>query len=156
MNHPSPGIALLLSALATSAAAQTSRIAITHVSVVDVDAGRILDDRTVIIEGSRIHSVGPGSAPVPADATVVDGRGRFLMPGLWDMHVHLGMAGRSSLALLLANGVTGVRDMGGGFDQVRSWRDSIRAGTLPLVGLNCRSYLRLTRLSRSPEPRQRI
>ena len=51
--------------------------------------------------------------------------GRYVSPGLWDMHAHLNTSGRSSFALYLANGVTGVRDMGSNTEILGPWRDSI-------------------------------
>ena len=117
------GVALLI-ALSSRAAPQLS---ITHVNVVDVESGAVRPDRTVVIEGDRIRAI---TTSAPAGGRTIDARGAYMIPGLWDMHVHLGMGGRSALALLVANGVTGVRDMGGKFDLVRSWRDSVTAGTL--------------------------
>src|ERR1043165_9337891 len=74
--------------------AQTSdrpTLAITHATVIDVVSGRKLPDRNVVLRNGRIASVGV-SAP-PRDARVIDGRGKFVIPGLWDMHAHLGNAG---------------------------------------------------------------
>jgi imidazolonepropionase-like amidohydrolase len=68
---------------------------------------------------------------LPAGARVIDGRGKFLIPGLWDMHVHTAIAGgRALLGLYVANGVTGVRDMAGDWPTLRGWRDDIAAGRL--------------------------
>jgi imidazolonepropionase-like amidohydrolase len=74
---------------------------------------------TVIITGDRIEAVGPsGSVPTSGNALVVDATGKFLIPGLWDAHYHLAhefsanWAREDSLPLLVANGITGVRDMG--------------------------------------------
>jgi len=68
---------------------------------------------------------------VPSDARVVDARGKFLIPGLWDMHVHTSIiGGRALLALYIANGVTGVRDMAGDWDTLTTWRREIAAGRL--------------------------
>jgi len=64
-------------------------IAITHVGVVDLEKGTIAPDRTVVVRDGRIDSVGPYRGKPPKGATVVDGRGKFLLPGLCDMHVHL-------------------------------------------------------------------
>src|SRR5688572_491584 len=106
-------------------------LAITHVTVIDVAGERALPDQTVVIDGNRIRAVGRArSVRVPAGARLIDGRGKYLIPGLWDMHVHLGMTGRSALAALVANGIIGVRDMGGSFTAVRAWRDSVNAGQL--------------------------
>jgi imidazolonepropionase-like amidohydrolase len=109
-------------------------VAITHVTVIDgagIDTKEAAarTDRTVLIRGDRIVSVVPaGEAVIPAGAVVVDGRGKFLIPGLWDMHVHLAKAGANTLPLFVANGVTSVRDMGGDFAEVLKWRTEIAAG----------------------------
>jgi imidazolonepropionase-like amidohydrolase len=106
-----------------------STLAIEHVNVVDVETGTVLPDRTVLIVGERVARVGR-SREVTLDAHMPreDGRGRYLIPGLWDMHVHLAKA---DLPALLAAGVTGVRDMGGNFAELRAWRDAIRSGAMP-------------------------
>jgi dihydroorotase-like cyclic amidohydrolase len=94
--------------------------AIANVTVVDVERGRHRSAQTVLVDGSRIVAVGP-QVRVPASARVIDGRRRFLVPGFWDMHIHLldrgGLAaldgGPSGFALVVANGITGVRNMHG-------------------------------------------
>ncbi|HKG90550.1 MAG TPA: amidohydrolase family protein [Gemmatimonadaceae bacterium] len=105
-------------------------VAFVDVSVVPMDAERVLEHRTVLVRDGRIAEVGPaGGVTVPEGALRVDGRGKYLMPGLADLHVHLRM--RGDLTLYLANGVTTVLNMGG-FNgaQLRAWRDSARAGTM--------------------------
>lgn len=116
--------ALTATLIALPANAQT--IAFTHVNVVNVESGTVARDQTILVTNGRITSVAATtSARVPGDARVTDMRDRFVIPGLWDMHAHLGATGRSSFALYLANGVTGVRDMGSNRDVIRGWRDSI-------------------------------
>jgi len=85
------------------------------VHVVDVRAGRILRDQSLVIEGERIAALGPrDSTPAPAGATVVEGHGRYLVPGLCDLHVHLDESHASdSLFLMVANGVTTAQCMSG-------------------------------------------
>jgi predicted amidohydrolase len=128
-------IALLAAAASVSAAAHTTAqppaLAIRNVNVVDVAGGPTQPGRTVVIQGNRIVAVGPAAAVrVPRGAQVVDGTGKYLIPGLWDMHTHVTYA-HAGLALNLANGVTGVRDMGATrFATARAWRDSIAAGQL--------------------------
>jgi hypothetical protein len=107
-----------------------AQIALTNVHVVDVESGTIQRDRTILIVGGRIASIGAASAALPRGARVLDYRGAYVIPGLWDMHVHLGSTGRSSLPLFIANGVTGVRDMGSDRRLTWPWRDSILAGSL--------------------------
>src|SRR2546427_8329396 len=105
-------LAVVVSGIATvSVTPQTRPLVITRVSVVDVVDGRILQNSTVTIRGKTIASITQNGAP-PRDAQVVDGQGKFLIPGLWDMHAHMEMTGESWLQLYVANGVTGIRDMG--------------------------------------------
>jgi len=110
-----------------SAAPQTRTLAITGVNVVDVVDGRILPNSTVTISGETIASVAQNGAP-PAGARVVDGGGRFLIPGLWDMHAHMEASGDSWLPLYVANGVTGIRDMGSDLDLILKMRQATSSG----------------------------
>lgn len=111
---------------------------ITDVNVVDVRTGEVRPDQIVIIERNRIVAIGPRkSTRYPRNApTILNGRGSFLIPGLWDMHVHLVFGDwfpRSqeiSLPLFVANGITGVRDMGSELETVQSWRNEIEGGRL--------------------------
>jgi imidazolonepropionase-like amidohydrolase len=112
-------------------------VVINNVSVVDVRSGEVLADETVILERNRIASIGPSkSAKYPRNAPSLNGHGYFLIPGLWDMHVHLVFgdwfpgAQDITLPLLVANGVTGVRDMGSELEIVQDWRNEIEAGRL--------------------------
>ena len=102
---------------------------ITHVNVVSVADGRLVQDSTVSISGDTITGVTPYSTP-PRDAQVVDGSGRFLIPGLWDMHAHTEATGESWLQLYVANGVTGIRDMGSSVDVILGLRDATASGRL--------------------------
>src|SRR5688572_22002166 len=98
----------------SQAPAPAPTLAIQHVNIVDVRAGRVLEDRTVVIENGRITQVNPARhAKTPAGATIIDGRSRYLIPGLWDMHVHAAWPGIAQVfaPLFIANGVTGVREM---------------------------------------------
>jgi hypothetical protein len=107
-------------------------LAISHVTVVDGTGAAARADQTVLVAGNRITALGPsGEIRIPKGTTEVDGRGRFLLPGFWDMHSHVTMFGPTGLALYLANGVTGIRDMGAErFAVAKAWRDSIAAGKL--------------------------
>jgi imidazolonepropionase-like amidohydrolase len=112
-------------------------LVLNNVTVVDVRAGALQPEQTVVLERNHIFSVGPGkSAKYPRNAPSVNCRGLFLIPGLWDMHVHLVFgewfpgAQDISLPLFVANGVTGVRDMGSELDVVQMWRNEIEAGRL--------------------------
>jgi len=85
------------------------KLAITHARLYDSERRTVVPDATVIIDGDRIAVVGDATTPVPAGARVIDAHGRTLLPGLWDMHVHLFDGGG---LLDLASGVTSVRDLG--------------------------------------------
>jgi hypothetical protein len=90
---------------------QQAATSIIHVNVVDVATGKNLPDQTVVVQGERIVSVGAFDAANAPQGRVVDGRGGYLIPGLWDMHVHV--QDLEDLPLYIANGVTGVRVMFG-------------------------------------------
>jgi Amidohydrolase family len=103
-------------------------LALTHVTIIDVTVGELRRDTTVVITGDRISAIGPSATTsVPTDAKVIDATGQFLIPGLWDMHVHWYV--RDTFTLFTANGVTGVRQMFGNSDLLR-WRDQIAKGSL--------------------------
>jgi imidazolonepropionase-like amidohydrolase len=132
-----PLLLFLASLAATEKPSPDELTVINNVSVVDVRSGAILADQTVILDRNHIASVGPSkSAKYPRNAPSVNAHGYFLIPGLWDMHVHLVFgdwfpgAQDITLPLLIANGVTGVRDMGSELETVQDWRNEIEAGRL--------------------------
>lgn len=108
--------------------------ALTHVTIVDVQSGRLLRNRDLLIVGNRVQTIGPsGRVRLPARTRVVEGNGRYVIPGLWDMHAHFwndSATARTATALLLANGVTGIRDMASPLEHIVAWRDSVRAGRI--------------------------
>jgi imidazolonepropionase-like amidohydrolase len=110
-----------------SVSTQTRTLAVARVNIVDVVEGRLVPNSTVTIRGRMIASVTQNSAP-PEDAQVVDGHGKFLIPGLWDMHAHMEAAGESWLQLYVANGVTGIRDMGSNLDLILKMREATASG----------------------------
>jgi hypothetical protein len=100
--------------------------AFVHVTLVPMDRERVLRNWTVVIADGRIRELGPMSAiSVPKRAIVIDGHGKYLMPGLADMHAHTW--DEDDFPLLLANGVTTVRNMFGGPIHLR-WKERIAAG----------------------------
>jgi len=116
-------------------ASRDKSIAITHVTLVDATGAAPKADTTVVVTGSRITAIGPTSTiQIPAHAKVIDGSGKFLIPGLADMHVHLTGAGEPNgsrefiLPLLVANGITTVRDMGGRVEFLKALRSEIDSG----------------------------
>ncbi|HXJ03909.1 MAG TPA: amidohydrolase family protein [Candidatus Acidoferrum sp.] len=133
-----PLLAALLVVPYLSLAEPSSQLAITHVTLIDATGHPPQLDQTVLIEGRRIAAVGPtADIKVPKTARTIDASGQFLLPGFWDMHVHLaGINADPSwskqvlLPLLLANGITGVRDMGGDLDALLAWQRGIESGAL--------------------------
>ena len=104
-------------------------LAIVGVTVIDTSGGRATTNRTVTIRDGIIASVAANDV-VPPGARRVDGRGRFLIPGLWDMHTHHQLTGEASLPIYVANGVTGTRDMGGDLETILPLRQRTQAGQL--------------------------
>jgi imidazolonepropionase-like amidohydrolase len=148
-------------------------IYISHVTVIDTETGAEAHDRTVVISGERIADVRESrDIKVPSGAKSLDGTAKFLIPGMWDMHVHLASqksykwAKSILLPLLVANGVTGVRDMGGDFQLIAALRKEIRSGALlgpeiraagPLViGPPDRASPRALLVSRNEDGRQAV
>src|SRR5438128_12599001 len=110
-------------------------IVITHATVINPGTSLVQANRTIVITGDHITSV-PDTAKFhsPKIARVIDATGQYLIPGLWDMHVHSAVGdwfpgGRDIiLPLFIANGVTGVRDMGGDVPVLLEWRKEIAEG----------------------------
>jgi len=144
----SPWLPLLLAGCAPAIQSGPSAgadLAITNIAVVDVERGSIAPNRTVLITGNRIVAVTPARTGLAGATRRVDGTGKYLIPGLWDMHAHLHGSGNPAgieLPLFVAHGVTGVRIMGAdrpsvnpartpGLDQHRALQAQIAAGTLP-------------------------
>ena len=118
-------------------AAQTNSLAFTRVTVIDATGQPPLPDRTVVLVGDRIQTIGKFSeTKLPKSAMVVDASGKYMIPGLWDMHIHFrgGPAlvpdNEAWLSIFLANGITGVREMGGDIaETVFRWRAESANGT---------------------------
>src|SRR5262249_8349551 len=101
----------------------------THVTLIDATGGPARADMTVVITNDRISAIGRGAKIAQyTNAVIVDARGKFLIPGLWDMHVH--WYEKDYLPLFIANGVTGVRMMWG-TPEHHQWRKEIEQGSLP-------------------------
>ena len=146
---PRPFLLLLLACsllsfifVASPSAAQNwslqDTLVITDVNVVDVRTGEIRRDQIIVVEKNRIKVVGSRkdarylrNAPI-----IINARGAYLIPGLWDMHVHLVFgdwfpnAEQISLPLFVANGITSVRQKGSDLQIVQEWRNNIEGGTL--------------------------
>ena len=132
---------LILCCAGVLEAADRKILAIEKITVIDGRGSVARPNQTILITDSKISAAGDSrQIRVPRGAVVIDGSGKFVIPGLWDMHVHmrgsmLGNKGsfsaenEATLPLYLVNGVTGVREMGGDMvDTVLRWRKEIREG----------------------------
>jgi imidazolonepropionase-like amidohydrolase len=130
----------LLAALVIPCAlgSQQTVTAFTDVTVIPLDRDRTLDRQTVVVSGDRITAMGPvASTPVPAGATRIDGRGKYLMPGLAEMHAHVvggnnpnhESINRDIMFLYIANGITSIRAMLGAPNQL-PLREQLRRGEI--------------------------
>jgi imidazolonepropionase-like amidohydrolase len=129
---------LLASGAPISASIRAQATTIDNVTIVDVANGRLQPRKTIVIEGNRIARVEDATASTHAAATL-DGTGMFVIPGLWDMHVHAYFTNDTAkfhstsevmLPLFVVNGITGVRDLGSNLDATLGARDSIAAHKL--------------------------
>jgi imidazolonepropionase-like amidohydrolase len=123
------GLAAACTLTAVSSAQTADAVAIAGVTIIDTIGSRAVPNRTVTIRNGTIVSVTAGDASTTG-ARRVDGRGKFLIPGLWDMHTHHQMTGEASLPLYVANGVTGTRDMGSDLDLILRMRERTASGHL--------------------------
>src|SRR5713101_2285723 len=122
-------------ALSACSAPRESTLAITHVTVIDMTGAEPRPDQTLLIKKDRIAAIGASNTvAIPRGAQILDARGKFLIPGLVDMHIHLTAAGEPEgsrkfmLPLLLASGITSVRDMGGYLESLNPLRKEIAEG----------------------------
>jgi len=125
-----------LLALGSHIDAQTTTI--DNVTIVDVTNGRLQPRKTIVVDGGRILRIDDANAETHATATL-DGTGMFVIPGLWDMHVHAYFTNDTArfhstsevmLPLFIVNGITGVRDLGSNLEATLAARDSIAAHQL--------------------------
>lgn len=130
---------LLICQLSLPLSAQQKRtigpgaLAITHVTLIDATGAAAKPDMTVIISGNRIVKIGKTQKiKIPQDARQIDATGKFLIPGLWDMHVHIGdedFDKTATLRLFITQGVTGIRIMDGAPEH-HLWHREIENGML--------------------------
>ena len=136
-------LGLSLAVLLTTCARRPTKLGIydviiNHVSVINVESGQVQPNQVVAISQGKILRIEPADQNSYAARQYVNGNGRYLIPGLWDMHVHfrggdsLIAANKKSLPLFLAAGITTVRDAGGDLTpSVMQWRRDMDAGLLP-------------------------
>jgi hypothetical protein len=109
--------------------AETGVIAVKGATLLDVSRGRQTRNSVIIVEGDRVKEVGNAAdITIPTDARVIDAAGKWVIPGLIDMHVHASARKDLPIALYVANGVTAVRDMGGSITSLRMTRQKIESG----------------------------
>ena len=115
-------------------------LALAHVTVIDATGKPALPDQTIVVVGDRIQTVGNSSeTKIPKNAKVIDAGGKYMIPGLWDMHVHFrGGQGlipdnEAWLSIFLANGITGIREARESSPQDRSWTVPSRSGPDPFL-----------------------
>jgi hypothetical protein len=130
---------LLLFAFAFAKAKQGTQprvYAFTHITLIDGTGASAKPDMTVVVIGDRIVAIDKaGDVLIPENAKVVDGTGKFLIPGLWDMHTHPFLIPEILppdllFKMYLANGVTGLRDPSGPLNLQLKWRKAVQAGEL--------------------------
>ena len=137
---PAVILAAFIALVATPASAKSAAdLVIRHATIVDVENARLIPDQAVATSGNRIVAVGP-DAEIAASwraRKTVNARNRYLIPGLWDMHVHFGggpellAENRALLPLYVAHGITTVRDASGDIPyDVLNWRAEIASGAL--------------------------
>ena len=142
MNYSRAFFGLSLALLLTTCARRPTKlpiydVVINHVTIVDVRTGKLAPNQVVAIARGKIVAVQPADQDSYAARQYVNGNGRYLIPGLWDMHVHfrggdsLAGANKKSLTLFLAHGITTVRDAGGDLTpSILQWRKDMEAGQL--------------------------
>lgn len=123
-------LAFLLAAAPTMAQGPPADLMVRHVTIVDVTNGQTRSNQRVSLKNGRIVAIEPESPKAPRAAKVVDAAGKFLIPGLWDMHVHIEPAPKIFTRLYLAHGVTGIRDMRMGLDALLKLRAEIASGEI--------------------------
>ena len=113
--------------------ARPKQLALIHVTVIDATGAPAKQDRTVVITGDRITALGKtGNVRISKTAQILDATGKFIIPGLWDMHIHSVSYenGRRFLPLLMAHGITGVRDMGSPLEDILRLRQETNEGKI--------------------------
>jgi imidazolonepropionase-like amidohydrolase len=154
-------VPFLIAAFAAQGPPSARITALRNVTVLPMTGAPPLQSATVLMRGDRIAAIGPAAeVTIPAGARVIDGTGKFLMPGLIEMHAHLSKTRASALGLFVASGVTTVRDMGGDYEELRQWRQDVMAGKrvgprVVMAGPILESVANIERMRRDP-PSERV
>lgn len=118
-----------LAAIATPAQSKNPSIALINVTIIDVAGKPLQREMTVIVSDGRIKLIGKTNRiEIPKNIQTIDAKGKYLIPGLWDMHTHIW--DKEFFPVYIANGITGIRDMGGALDAWSRWRLQIENGEM--------------------------
>jgi hypothetical protein len=124
---------LLLISISACDSPLTGDLLIENVNIIDLESGTITQDRDILIKGNKITGIVQHGTGNMSSVAVINGRNRFLVPGLWDMHVHV-MRNKwyeSQMPLMRANGITGFREMWGDLAVVREVKAKTLGDSLP-------------------------
>lgn len=144
----------------TATQAQRTTV-IRDVTVIPATGAPPISHATVVIRGQHISAIGPtAETTVPAGARVIEGKGKFLVPGFIEMHAHLSKTRASALGLFVVNGVTTLRDTGGDHEELLRWRRDVRTGLrlgprIVMAGPYLESANNIERMRKDP-PEERI
>jgi imidazolonepropionase-like amidohydrolase len=112
-------------------------LVISNATIIHIVDGRLQNNKDVLVKGGRIEAIVPHKNAYPRNVQIIDAKGKFLMPGLWDMHMHFGGGdslveeNKNLLPLFVAHGITAVRDAAADISlDVLKWRNEIAAGQL--------------------------
>jgi imidazolonepropionase-like amidohydrolase len=130
-------VVLIGAAIGNDASAQNADAVVRNVTVIDVEAGKAVPAQTVVVAGGRIVAMHAGTGNGLTATTVIDGTGKFLIPGLFDAHVHLTPSVECFGPMLIANGVTCVRDTGAATDVIISLREQAAKGEIDSPDIVC-------------------
>ena len=142
-------------------AVRQTAVAIRNVTVIPMTGAAPSANRTVVVRDGRIAEIGSAAeVRAPADAIMVDGTGKYLIPGLFEMHAHTSKTRASALGLYVMHGVTTIRDQGSEHAEVLRWRREIRSGTrigprMLIAGPYLESLRNIERMGRDP-PEERV
>lgn len=139
----------------------STAIAIRDVTVIPMTGASPSPHQTVVVRGGRIAEIGPAAdVRPPVGATIVDGAGKYLIPGLFEMHAHMSKSRASALGLYVVHGVTTLRDQGSEHAEVLRWRREIRerrrvGPRMLIAGPYLESLRNIERMRRDP-PEERV
>lgn len=144
-------LSLLIFLFGLSTYAQT--VSLEGVNIIDVLSGTIKENQNILLNGEHIESI--DSTPFVNAQKRIDLKGKYVIPGLWDMHVHLTNLGSSSFPMFVFNGVTGVRDMGGDWNKLKTWKSQKNSNWPEIYSpgpiLESKSFYQLVQTIMGPE-----